>query len=271
MMNRALLGKWSCRLGVEQDALWNMIVKGKYGCSPGGWWTKDSSAYRVSYIWRGILRTKNPVVKNIGFVLGNGSAIRFWEDLWLGETTLKDRFPSIYNLAVEKNSPVASFILFPTWTSLGHLVQQKSPRLGAKNRILTIDNLNKKGMQLVNICLCCMGDEESVDHLPVHCPFISQILLDFFISFNINGCIPATASSSLAYWHGFKLGKIRTRVWRMSILAIWWVVWKERNDRCFNNSQSSPQSVGSKAKKLLIEWPVAVPGLKDFNFLFLGL
>ncbi|XP_058103420.1 uncharacterized protein LOC131246987 [Magnolia sinica] len=252
-------------------------------------------------------------MENIAFHLGNGSAIWFWEDHWIGKRSLRDSFPSIYRLTVRKDRPINSFFsqsesglvwdisccrnlynwevahfaelldclsrVTPSQTNPDKIIWTKDkssqfsvkslyasllpssppatlaspfiwkypapPKyigfawLASRNRILTVDNLMKKGMQLANICLCCMGYDESVNHLLVHCPFISQIRQDFFSRFNISGCVPASASSFLAYWHGFKLGKVRSKVWKMAIMAIWWAVWKERNDRCFNNAQAS--------------------------------
>ncbi|XP_058091977.1 bifunctional phosphatase IMPL2, chloroplastic isoform X3 [Magnolia sinica] len=69
-MNWALLGKWIWRLGSKDGNLWNIVSKSKYGKSAGGWWTKDSSSYKASAIWRGILKTKNKVLKGVAFDLG---------------------------------------------------------------------------------------------------------------------------------------------------------------------------------------------------------
>ena len=36
-LNRALLGKWSWRFANERKALWNQVIRGKYGEQRGGW------------------------------------------------------------------------------------------------------------------------------------------------------------------------------------------------------------------------------------------
>ncbi|XP_058076385.1 uncharacterized protein LOC131224966 [Magnolia sinica] len=77
LMNQALLGKWIWRLGTEGDALRNLIIKGKYGSSQGGWWTKELVVTRASLLWKAIMRTEKEVVRNIAFELGNGNRIRF--------------------------------------------------------------------------------------------------------------------------------------------------------------------------------------------------
>ncbi|XP_058077316.1 uncharacterized protein LOC131225741 [Magnolia sinica] len=77
LMNLTLLGKWAWRFASDQDALWSSIVRGKYGASHGNWWPKDKSHYKVSQIWKGILKAKNHVIANSRYVLGNGSATHF--------------------------------------------------------------------------------------------------------------------------------------------------------------------------------------------------
>jgi hypothetical protein len=37
---------------------------------------------------------------------GDGSKIRLWEDVWRGEVTLKDAFPSLYNIASVKDASI---------------------------------------------------------------------------------------------------------------------------------------------------------------------
>ena len=41
----------------------------------------------------------------------------------------------------------------------------------ARGGILTIDNLVKKNLSLVNWCCLCWCDEETVDHLLLYCKF----------------------------------------------------------------------------------------------------
>jgi hypothetical protein len=41
------------------------------------------------------------------FNIHNGEQIRFWEDKWLGNFTLKEQYPSLYNIARKKHISVA--------------------------------------------------------------------------------------------------------------------------------------------------------------------
>ena len=48
------------------------------------------------------------------FNIHNGSQTRFWEDKWLGNFTLKEQYPSSYNITRKKHISVANaFALTP--------------------------------------------------------------------------------------------------------------------------------------------------------------
>lgn len=45
---------------------------------------------------------------NLGsaYVVGNGAAIRFWDDIWIGEVPLKIMFPYIYSISADPGMTV---------------------------------------------------------------------------------------------------------------------------------------------------------------------
>ena len=46
-------------------------------------------------------------------------------------------------------------------------------------KVLTLDQLKRRGMTFANICFMCEEKEETIDHLLIHCK-IAKILWDFF-------------------------------------------------------------------------------------------
>jgi hypothetical protein len=46
------------------------------------------------------------------FQLGDGNSIRFWEDIWLGDTSLAHQYPSLYNIVQYKNVTVANVLSY---------------------------------------------------------------------------------------------------------------------------------------------------------------
>lgn len=46
---------------------------------------------------------------NVGFSVGGGRKIRFWEDAWIGHSPLKDIFQDIHSIFSLHNAPIADF------------------------------------------------------------------------------------------------------------------------------------------------------------------
>ena len=44
------------------------------------------------------------------FIVGNGQGTRFWEDTWLGDRPLANKFPSLFNIVHNKNVLVAEVL-----------------------------------------------------------------------------------------------------------------------------------------------------------------
>jgi hypothetical protein len=44
------------------------------------------------------------------FQLQDGRVIRFWEESWLGTTTLKEQYPNLYNIVRRKDATVAEIL-----------------------------------------------------------------------------------------------------------------------------------------------------------------
>lgn len=46
--------------------------------------------------------------QGLSYVVGDGRQIKFWEDMWCGERSLKEDFLEVYTLAMDQNSNVAT-------------------------------------------------------------------------------------------------------------------------------------------------------------------
>jgi hypothetical protein len=49
------------------------------------------------------MRVKNDFFDRVSFKVGDGTSVRFWEDIWLGDTSLANQYPSLYNIVQRKN------------------------------------------------------------------------------------------------------------------------------------------------------------------------
>jgi hypothetical protein len=56
------------------------------------------------------MRVKDDFFERGFFEIGNGLTVRFWEDVWLGDTSLAQLFPSLYNIVQRKNVLVANVL-----------------------------------------------------------------------------------------------------------------------------------------------------------------
>nr|GEU86187.1 RNA-directed DNA polymerase, eukaryota, reverse transcriptase zinc-binding domain protein [Tanacetum cinerariifolium] len=111
-LNRALLFKWVWRFKTQKDLLWTRVIKAIHGDKG-----RIGVGSKVNHksIWCDIVREVH-AVKMQGFdilnymqkKIGSEKDTFFWDDVWLGDTPLKYRFPRVYSLEVNKHVDVAS-------------------------------------------------------------------------------------------------------------------------------------------------------------------
>ena len=59
-------------------------------------------AYGVE-VWKAIRKDWESIRSRSHFIVGNGRKVKFWKDLWCEDQTLKDDFPNLFWLAVNKD------------------------------------------------------------------------------------------------------------------------------------------------------------------------
>ena len=93
--NRALLGKWLFKL-LSEDGVWQTLLRRKYvgdqAVSQVFWKPGDS------HFWADLMATKKFFFQHGSFSIRDGSEIRFWEDKWLGQSTLREQYPALYTI-----------------------------------------------------------------------------------------------------------------------------------------------------------------------------
>jgi hypothetical protein len=108
VFNRALLGKWLWRYGLEREAWWRLAVDSKYGSLWGGWCSLvPTGAFGVG-LWKNIRKGWEKFSSFTRFLVGDGSRISFWQDKWCGDVALKVAFPVLYGLACAKDASIAA-------------------------------------------------------------------------------------------------------------------------------------------------------------------
>ena len=66
------------------------------------------------------------------------------------------------------------------------------------DKILTMEQLKKRGRHLSSRCPLCGKDEERLDHLLLHCPKAYNLWALIFTIFRINGVLPRSIKDTLA-------------------------------------------------------------------------
>ena len=103
LKNIALLSKWLYRL-LTTDGTWQQILRNKYlGNKPlvqVQWKSGDS------HFWASLMKVKANFLKFGTFIIKDGSQIRFWEDAWLSNKSLREQYPQLYNTVRKKQDTV---------------------------------------------------------------------------------------------------------------------------------------------------------------------
>ena len=108
-------------------------------------------------------------------------------------------------------------------------------------KVLTQEQLQRRGFSLANRCFLCLSEEETVDHLLLHCVKTRVLWNLLFSLFGISWTLSCTVKATLLGWNEVFVGKRRKRAWKMAPLCIFWSIWKERNRLAFGNEELSLQ------------------------------
>ena len=123
----------------------------------------------------------------------------------------------------------------------------------AHGRILTLDNLMLQGLPLVNWCCMWCYNEESVDHLLLHCPVAHSLWVQMLQVFGIQWVMLGSVESLVFCWSNW-LGKFSSNVWNMVSGCLMWVVWMERNRCSFEAKEKSLVQLQALCQSILFDW-----------------
>ncbi|KAF5455272.1 hypothetical protein F2P56_024868, partial [Juglans regia] len=85
----------------------------------------------------------------------------------------------------------------------------------ALGKILTIDNLRRRGLIITDWCCLCRNSGETVDHLLLHCEFARGIWNYFFNKLGVAWVMPDRVVGFLACWRGITGTSQIVAVWKM--------------------------------------------------------
>ena len=86
-------------------------------------------------------------------------------------------------------------------------------------KVLTLDQLKKRGRPLANKCFLCEKEEETLNHFLVHC-LQARILWELILAIvDIGWVFPFSVQQVLLALQGTQVGKKRKKVWRAALLC----------------------------------------------------
>jgi hypothetical protein len=113
LVNVSLLAKWKWKLLSRDDELWKDVVVARYGRDVMGkrrLGEIDVSRTGSSW-WRDIcfLDKDSDWFNNaVGKKVGNGNATSFWNEIWVGTQSLRERFPRLYGISLQKEEVIGN-------------------------------------------------------------------------------------------------------------------------------------------------------------------
>ncbi|XP_048494804.1 uncharacterized protein LOC125494938 [Beta vulgaris subsp. vulgaris] len=105
-----------------------------------------------------------------------------------------------------------------------------------------------------NVCPLCNSSPENVSHLLIHCPF-SQCIWQWWCNlWNLKWVWPAHLEPAFLQWAFPGKNKFFKNVWQACFMVIIWSLWKERNERIFNQTSCTTTEIQNLILVRLCWW-----------------
>lgn len=112
-----------------------------------------------------------------------------------------------------------------------------------RKKILTMDNLQKRGFILANRCQLYKKDYESIDHLFFGCPYVLSLWGTLLRSFKTSWVLPNEVRNLMEQWQCPFRSSILRRAWDLSMAHLLWNVQKEINRKSFEGVERNVHTI----------------------------
>ncbi|XP_071728393.1 uncharacterized protein [Rutidosis leptorrhynchoides] len=232
--NLALLGKWWWRFKIETNSLWVKVIRSIHG-DCGGLSLRDDSRHSSHLgTWRNIVNAgfflddinipfRNSFMKSIG----DGSSTSFWHEVWIGDKSLRESFPMLFRLEVEKE----------------RLVKKRLPvRVELENMVLIFIASDARYVMMI--------------WKPLTTPsYFVRMLWRFGLVYISGGAWQPHKSKHQRDSSGQQFGSMSSfgsKVWQAVECVCVYLIWKNRNCKVFRGSSWSPSLALNESKSF--EW-----------------
>eukprot|EP00253_Pinus_taeda_P005630 PITA_05630 len=264
ILNNALGAKLWWRWVKDPRAQWESIWKEKYASS----WhysklIRMSGNLKGSPIWNKAWENREVVQKNSFWEIRDGDQALFWKDKWQqkpillkeellglkqetdnqGMVKVKDFWDNAHNTGKwriwKRIDGREDSTLNGQVETLRKMIDQRMILI-TEGKIITWDNIRKRGILGPSRCQLCGEQEETMEHLLNSCIFTSK-LWDFFANiFNQSNRDKESITNTLHGWRNYgSNNEILYSAWALLPSFILWNVWKERNKRIFKEEKNT--------------------------------
>ncbi|XP_074301282.1 uncharacterized protein LOC141632656 [Silene latifolia] len=223
--NKCLLCKWIWAIETYADSSW-VLWNHTYNIKNGSFWTLQPKNFH-SKSWRSILKVRNILLAKTGGVDHVRALLKSCVaggklQLSLIYEQLRDHD---HKISWEKT--VWNKVALPKHNVLVVLAMQ--------HKLATMDNLNHRGLYIVNRCILCKADNESHQHLFFRCQFVASIWHRLLHWLKIRGRTDCLKRE--LHWLA---GRRNRRHWKAQwisscLTALTYSFWEERNSRIFRD------------------------------------
>jgi zinc-binding in reverse transcriptase len=117
-----------------------------------------------------------------------------------------------------------------------------------RNAILTVDNLQRRGWQLANICHMCGKAEETISHLFTGCKYVKEIRCYIY---DIKQTHRSVSTAYRAGRYQFILDTRQNKHWKRMEIITCFVIWRERCTRIFQEQNKAHMTI---VREILLEY-----------------
>nr|GEV37122.1 RNA-directed DNA polymerase, eukaryota [Tanacetum cinerariifolium] len=229
-LNRALLLKWVWRYISQDGSLWYRVIQAIHGPSI------ESHASQVSSNWCSILRALE-VLRSKGFNflsycskrIGDGCQTRFWQDRWLAGMVLRDSFPRIFALELDKDVSVAS--------KMREDMDKWCCDLSGDGEFRVKDIRNQRGVSLDSLsCPLCHASEESIHHTLIQCALAKLVFRKVCRWWDLPWQDLSSVSDWSSWFSTIRLSHKLKEMLEGVFYIAWWSIWVFCNRSIFDAS-----------------------------------
>lgn len=182
--------------------------------------------------------------------MSNRDDVLIWVASKLGQYSIKEGYNTLQQGC---NSKVSSRACSFCWNDIVLPKANYFPWLTLNKRILTTERLVKLGITQAFNCVFCDLEEESVDHLFLHCSFASQCWSFIMNKLQLMLPFPKSLWDMFNSWPLLFSTSTFSGIWKCAPAHIIWAIWWERNKRIFGKTSSSLDQVLIKLENLIAE------------------